>query len=120
MWTADIGDHQSPGTHFHFQLNGFDKPPFPKTLDVPRLPALAMSPFFALEFAIGELFQDRWERHASAESKDAQTWRNIHLPRLRRFFAWQAGRLPDGLVGSPLMALKLAKPKPYMLVKDEP
>src|SRR5262249_40648811 len=42
QWTVDIGDHQSPGTHFHFQLGG--------ALDIPRLPALVMSPFLAMEF----------------------------------------------------------------------
>lgn len=116
-WTVEVGDRQSPGVHFHSQLNGFDSPPFPKSFDVPRLPAFAMSPFLAMEVAIGELFQDRWKKHASADSEDARSWRNIHLPRLRRFFAWQSKGL--GLTGSPWIALKLAKPKPNMLVGEE-
>ena len=113
-WTVEVGDRYSPGTHFHTQLNGFDGPPFPRKFDVPRLPAIAMSPFLAMEVAIGELFQDRWKRHASADSRDARDWRGIHSPRLQRFFAWQSQKL--GNTGSPWMALKLAKPNPDMLV----
>lgn len=114
-WAVEIGDHQSPGTHFHFQLNGFDEAPFPKSLDVPRLPALVMSPFLAMELAIGELFQDRWKKHAFAATNETRRWRNIHGPRFERFFRWQAERVAN-TTASPWMALKIAKPGRDMLV----
>lgn len=117
-WTVEVGDHQSPGTHFHTQLNGFDEPPFPKSLDIPRLPALMMSPFLAIESAIGELFQDRWKRLAVAGTDHMRRWRNIHRPRLERFFRWQATSLAR-VEGSPWIALKLAKPEPDLLTADD-
>jgi len=115
-WSIEVGDHQSPGTHFHSHVGGFERSPFPKSLDVPRLPALAMTPFLAIEFVIGELFQDRWRRHALADSKETRRWRNIHGPRLARFFEWQM-RVASGagIVGSPWMTLKTAKPNPDLL-----
>ena len=117
-WTVDVGDHQSPGTHFHVQLNHFNEPPFPTTFDVPRLPALAMSPFLAMESAISELFQDRWKKHSIADNKDTRTWRAIHRPRLERFLHWQASRIHPKIVGSPWTALKTARPAPDMLVAE--
>ncbi len=116
QWTVEVGDHQSPGTHFHSQIKRFGSAPFPSSLDVPRFPALPMSPFLVLEFAISELFQDRWRRHAVADSSDARKWRGIQEPRMRRFFAWQMERLSSASVGSPWMGLKLAKPAPTLLL----
>ena len=118
QWTVDIGDRQSPGTHFHSQVKKFGSAPFPDGLDIPRLPVLPMSPFFVLEFAIGELFQDKWQRHARADSNEARLWRGIHEPRLRRFFTWQLALLSSPSVGSPWIGLKLAKPPWNMLVPE--
>ncbi|MDC0721660.1 hypothetical protein [Nannocystis bainbridge] len=114
-WTVDVGDHSSPGTHFHFQMNGFEKPPFPKALDIPRLPAPLMSPFLAIDLALGELFQDRWALHATSESPDIRRWRNLHGERLLRFFKWQSGCV-ERAAGSPWIALKKAKPPRDLLV----
>lgn len=114
-WTVEVGDHHSPGTHFHFQLNGFEEPPFPKSLDIPRLPAPVMSPLLAMEFVIGELFQDRWKELAAAETPHSTRWRSLHRERLLRFFRWQAGRV-ESCSGSPWMALKLAKPESNLFV----
>lgn len=114
-WTVDVGDQNSPGTHFHFQMNGFIDPPFPKSLDIPRLPAPLMSPFLALDLALGELFQDRWAQHAMSESKDIRRWRNLHEDRLLRFFRWQSESVRQ-TSGSPWMALKKAKPPRGLLV----
>jgi len=116
QWTVDVGDHQSPGIHFHTQVKKFGSAPFPDSLDVPRLPALPMSPFFVLETAIGELFQDKWRRHAGSESDDARRWRGLHEPRLKRFFTWQIERLGSSSGGSPWMALKRARPPADLLV----
>lgn len=115
-WAVEVGDHASPGTHFHFQVKGSDDPPFPKSLDIPRLPALLMSPFLAIDLALGELFQDRWSAYAVTEGKDTNWWRQIHQDRLLRFFKWQSQCVAN-CVGSPWMALKLAKPHREMLVE---
>jgi hypothetical protein len=116
-WTVDVGDHQSPGAHFHYQFNGFDDPPFPKTFDVPRLPAMAMSPFMAMEMAIAELFQDRWKKHALEHTSDASAWRNIQLPRMTRYLQWQIQRLAKTTAGSPWAALKTDRPTRELLIK---
>ncbi len=107
QWTVEVGDHQSPGTHFHFQING--------SLDVPRLPAPVMSPFLAMEFVIGEIFQDRWKKLAAEESKHARRWHSLHKERLERFFEWQK-QCVERCSGSPWMALKLAKPQSNLFV----
>jgi hypothetical protein len=108
-WAAEVGDHQSPGTHFHFQVKGDDAPFFPKSLDIPRLPAFLMSPFLAMEMALGDLFQKRADQWASAENKEISQWRELHRDRLLRFFEWQKQCISDG-TGSPCMVLKRAKP----------
>jgi hypothetical protein len=117
-WTTDVGDHASPGTHFHFQVNRADSEehPFPKSLDVPRLPAPLMSPFLVIDMALGEIFQDRWKAHSLTDSKDARWWRAIHQERIIRFLKWQTKCVQD-FTGSPWMALKLAKPPREMLVE---
>lgn len=117
-WTTEVGDHASPGTHFHFQVNRPDseEPPFPKSLDIPRLPAPMMSPFLVIDLALGELFQDRWKKHSLTENKHTKWWRGIHQDRVLRFLKWQAKCVQD-FAGSPWMALKLAKPPREMLVE---
>ncbi len=115
-WAVEVGDHASPGTHFHFQVKGSDDPPFPKSLDIPRLPAPLMSPFLAIDLALGELFQDRWSAYAVTEGKDTNWWRGIHQDRLLRFLKWQS-QCVTKCVGSPWMALKIAKPHRELLVE---
>jgi hypothetical protein len=108
-WAAEVGDHQSPGAHFHYQIKGEDSRFFPKALDIPRLPAALMSPFLAMELVLGELFQRRAERWASSDKKEINRWRALHAGRLLRFFDWQRSCIADG-GGSPWMVLKLARP----------
>lgn len=117
-WTVDIGDGASPGAHCHFQLGGFNQPPFPKSLDIPRLPAFLMSPFQAIEIAIGELFQDRWKLLAKSlnPSAAAQRWRAIQRRRFESFLRWQLGCLKDDRYCSPWMDLKLEKPPLRLLI----
>lgn len=117
-WTTDVGDAASPGTHFHFQVNrpDSDELPFPKSLDIPRLPAPLMSPFLVIDLALGEIFQDRWKKHSLTENKDSKWWRSIHHGRVLRFLKWQAKAVHD-FAGSPWMALKVAKPPRELLVE---
>lgn len=116
-WATEVGDAASPGTHFHFQVNRPDSEdfPFPKSLDIPRLPAPLMSPFLVIDLALGEVFQDRWTRHSLTESRDSKWWRGIHQDRVLRFLKWQT-KCAQEFPGSPWMALKLAKPPRELLV----
>lgn len=117
-WTTEVGDHASPGTHFHFQVNRPDSEelPFPKSLDVPRLPAPLMSPFLVIDLALGEIFQDRWKKHSLTENRDSKWWRGIHQDRVLHFLKWQTKCVQD-FAGSPWMALKVAKPPRELLVE---
>lgn len=116
-WAMDVGDYHSPGIHFHFQVKGQDDTFFPESLDIPRLPAPLMSPFLAVDLALGELFQDRWSQYATADNKATRTWRNIHQDRLLRFLEWQS-KCVSSCIGSPWMAMKRAKPQRDLLVAD--
>jgi hypothetical protein len=118
-WTTEVGDAASPGTHFHFQVNRPDTEdlPFPKSLDIPRLPAPLMSPFLVIDLALGEIFQDRWKKHSLTENKESKWWRSIHQDRVLRFLKWQT-KCVQGSAGSPWMALKLAKPHRELLVEE--
>ena len=117
-WTTEVGDAASPGTHFHFQVNRPDSEdlPFPKSLDIPRLPAPLMSPFLVIDLALGEIFQDRWKKHSLTENKDSKWWRGIHQDRVLRFLDWQT-KCVKNFAGSTWMALTLAKPPRELLVE---
>jgi hypothetical protein len=112
MWRAELGDPDSPGCYFHIQVLGEDvAPPFPHSMSVPRFPAIAFTPMAALEFAIGELFQDQWPREAAREGGPRDIWRGIQRRRLVTLFDWQR-KLLEKQTGSPWRALKLGKPEP--------
>jgi hypothetical protein len=117
MWRMELGTEDSPGCFFHIQVLGHKQdPPFPRSLSVPRLPALAFTPMAALEFLLGELFQDEWKRRAAAESGPMGIWRSIQRDRLQNLLAWKMERVRD-CAGSPWAALKSAKPdRPDMFI----
>lgn len=111
MWRMELGAEDSPGCFFHIQVLGHkDDPPFPASLSVPRLPALAFTPMAALEFLLGELFQDEWKRQAAAEGGAMDLWKSIQRKRLERLLAWKLERVRHS-AGSPWAALKSAKPE---------
>jgi hypothetical protein len=64
----------------------------------------------ALEFLLGELFQDRWAERVSNDSKEVQFWRSTQVKSLVQLLEWKRKRIESG-VGSPWMALKRAKPE---------
>lgn len=108
-WRLEVGDHQSPGTHFHVQI-GYDTPPFPKSLDVPRLPTYPLTPMLAFEALLAELFQDRWWKEAQRDTKEFRTWNGVHRKRLKAFFKWQQRQLDAHTVGTPWSVLKRIRP----------
>ena len=108
-WRVEVGDHQSPGTHFHVQI-AYDTPPFPKSLDVPRLPAYPLTPMLAFESLLAELFQDQWRREADRDTTLFRTWNGVHRRRLQAFFGWQQRELKEHKLGTPLAVLKRIRP----------
>lgn len=119
MFRMEIGDAQSPGTHFHSQILGQDgwagegnehlDHVFPSWLKVPRIPFPVATPAFALEFCLAELFQDNYTRALTRRQGDVQRWQSIQRRRFERLFAWQLQTLKN-TSGSPWLALKSAKP----------
>jgi hypothetical protein len=79
-------------------------------VSVPRIPTLFVTPMAALEFLLGELFQDRWAEHVSADRDDVRHWRSTQEDTLIRVLEWKAQKIRTG-IGSPWIALKRAKPE---------
>ena len=110
MWRIELGAHDSPGCYFHFQILGdHSDPPFPKSIAIPRLPSPFVTPMAAIEFVLGELFQDEWPRKASEARHHQRRWRAIQRQRWCRLLRWQETALNAG-ESSPWMNLKTAKP----------
>ena len=118
-WTIEVGDANSPGCHFHTQIDldaGDHK--FPKALCVPRFPSVLHTPMDALEFLLSELFQDRWLEVSSAGHDAVKTWANCQRSRLVNLLDWQRTKLKESS-GSPWTMLKKQKPSLDMLMASE-
>ncbi len=110
MWRMEIGDDASPGCFFHTQIRGqVEANPFPKSIDVPRLPTNVVLLPGAIEFVLAELFQERWAENAARETGQMKRWRPIQQRRLLGQFAWQSRVVATGL-GSPWTRLKRERP----------
>lgn len=110
MWRFELGAEDSPGCYFHAQILGdSNEPPFPKSVPIPRLPSIFVTPMSAVEFVLGELFQDSWARVTTSNSGEAPYWRARQRRRLKILFSWYQCKL-DNSVLSPWMTLKEAKP----------
>jgi hypothetical protein len=117
MWRVEVGNNSSPGCHFHTQIEGErNDPPYPRSLPVPRLPTLLVTPMAALEFLLAEMFQSRWQQHAAAESAEMQRWKPIQKQRLLKLFEWQTDCI-KGCTGSPWTAFKNHKPGADLFVR---
>ena len=117
-WRFEIGDSQSPGCHFHVQVLGDDNDVmFPRTLDVPRLPGIMVTPMDALEFLLAELFQDEWKKITSRSSDALAAWAACQRKRLTKVLEWQQTTLSTGS-GSPWTLLKISKPDSDLLIKE--
>ena len=118
MWRIELGAHDSPGCYFHFQILGDrSNPPFPESIPIPRLPSPFVTPMAAVEFVLGELFQDEWPRKASESRHHQQRWRAIQRKRWNSLLRWQEKALNGGS-SSPWMNLKAAKPPDDLFVND--
>ena len=111
MWRLELGAEDSPGCYVHAQILGDSSdPPFPKSVPIPRLPSIFVTPMSAVEFVLGELFQDEWGKEAARNTSDAQQWQALQRKRLEKLFSWYQGELKNS-ISSPWMALKEAKPR---------
>ena len=110
MWRVECGAHDSPGCFFHTQILGdTDEPPFPRSLSIPRLPTLFVTPMAAIEFFLGELFQDEWAQRVTGNNGQLDYWKSIQQGRLNRLLDWKRKQIAN-CQGSPWLALKQAKP----------
>jgi hypothetical protein len=121
-WSMEIaqGAHnvnstiRHPGCFFHVQLRAdTDEPPFPHYLEVPRLPVFVSTPMLALEFVLGELFQNDWPKRVERGGHEQDQWRVIQWERFHRLLGWQNLELEKGKAGpaSPWLTLKRAIPE---------
>lgn len=109
MWRMEVGDQASPGSMFHIQIGQVDREerPFPHSLPVPRFPSPLMTPQAAIEFALGELFQDAWPREAAA-SQVVTEWAPLQKRRLKTSTEWLITKAEAGVTA--LAGWKSAKP----------
>lgn len=111
MWRLELGAEDSPGCYIHAQILGdSDQPPFPRSVPIPRLPSIFVTPMSAVEFALGELFQDKWAKATAGNTGDTPYWRELQRKRLQSLFSWYQSELKNS-VSSPWMALKESKPR---------
>ena len=101
-WKMELGAFDSPGCYFHAHISD--------ALCIPRIPSLFVTPMAALEFLLGELFQDRWAEHVSRDNDDIRFWRSTQVNSLARILEWKRRKIESG-VGSPWITLKRAKPE---------
>lgn len=113
-WTLEVGGTNSPGCHFHTQINlDHDDHKFPSNLPVPRLPAVLVTPMDALDFLLAELFHDRWYEHTSRATDPVRHWGACQRFRLNRLLTWQ-GETIRKASGSPWTTFKRQKPSANM------
>ena len=118
MWRLEVGSEDSPGCYVHAQILGdLNEPPFPKSVPIPRLPSIFITPMSAVEFVLGELFQDKWAKVTAENTDAAQYWRALQQKRLQRLLSWYQSTLKNSR-SSPWMTLKAAKPDGQLLLAD--
>ena len=116
MWRIELGAHDSPGCYFHVQILGDGcEAPFPNSIPIPRLPSPFVTPMAAVEYVLGELFQDDWKRKTTGARNHHRDWRAIQRQRCLSLMKWQREALDEG-ESSPWMNLKAAKPPDDLFV----
>ena len=116
MWRLEMGDGNAPGCYFHAQVLGDSgQPPFPSSVPIPRLPSHFVTPMSTIEYVLGEVFQDEWERETTRGTGDLLHWRSLQQRRLLCLFSWYRDAIRES-VASPWMTLKAAKPNDSMFI----
>ena len=116
MWRLELGAEDSPGCYVHAQILGdSDKPPFPEFVPIPRLPSLFVTPMSAVEFVLGELFQDKWPEVTASGDPEVKNWRALQKKWLQSLFSWYRREMEKTDFSS-WIALKQAKPEDGMFL----
>lgn len=116
QWQIEVGSHDSPGWHFHVGLcSGSDDGRFPKWLTVPRVPGLLVAPTDALDFLLGELFQDEWKKTVSSDLFQNVELGKAQKTRIQGMSKWHSSELLSGN-GSAWNRLKRSRPNAGIFV----
>lgn len=116
MWRMELGAEDHPGCYFHIQVLGeTDEPPFPRTVPIPRFPSMFVTPMGAIEYVLGELFQDKWAKVVAENKHEVQRWRSLQTERLKRLLGLYQKELVN-VVSSPWVHLKRVKPDGTMFL----
>lgn len=108
LWRLELGDEKSPGCYVHAHFLG--------ALPIPRLPSLFITPMSAIEFVLGELFQNEWAKAvAIRNNSNVDYWRARQKDRLQKLFLWYNEQM-ENADSSPWIALKKAKPQSDMFL----
>ena len=114
-WSMEIGDSNSPGSYFHSQIKLDSGKVFPSWLPIPRLPFIPATPMAAIEFTLGELFQDTWESSTLAGGWANDKWTKTQRTMLEAWLKEQITWISEG-EGSVWMRLKKYKPQSDLLL----
>jgi hypothetical protein len=114
QWQVEVGSHDSPGWHFHVGLCNesevADDARFPKWLSVPRVPGLLVAPTDALDFLLGELFQDDWKAAVSNDGYDNVILGAAQKNRIQKMAEWHTTESQKAGHGSAWNQLKHRQP----------
>jgi len=106
-WNFDIGEAGHPGTLVHTQLCSVNQGSH--LLSVPRFPSVVLAPTDALDFLLGELFQEDWAKEANLIRSKHQKVAKRMRTRLATFLEQQALDLREA-PGLAVHALKAWQP----------
>jgi hypothetical protein len=115
QWQFEVGDHQSPGCHFHVGIGHFGSES--AVLPVPRLPSILLTPIDALDFLLGEIFQREWREVVSRETDQMKAWSKKQKTRLSKLLKWKQDQI-EGSGGSAWNYLKHQRPVAQILLPD--
>jgi hypothetical protein len=115
QWQFEVGDHQSPGCHFHVGVGSFAETT--GSIPVPRLPSILVTPIDALDFLLGEIFQVRWKKVVNQETSFVRTWAGHQKERLSRLLEWKQDQIKKSS-GSAWNFLKHSRPHAKTFLKD--
>jgi len=101
-WNTDIGGTGHPGYRFHVQFKSDDK-----SVEIPRLPSILLTPADCLDFLLGELFQERWTRHQFDKQSQTAGWTQGVRRRICHLLRKKADRAEQSHGITPWMTLKI-------------
>jgi hypothetical protein len=100
-WNTDIGGRFHPGYQFHVQILSGGK-----SMEVPRLPSILLTPTDCLDFLLGELFQKQWTMHQYEKRGQTAGWTQGVRSRICHLLHQKAERAGQSNGITPWMNLK--------------